>query len=100
MLADMRGLGGRVGQRDGHCESLPSLRLAPELKKQRPLQAEEVEIAAEPWGKRLDHRESRLRSAGLGDGDGAIESNDRRRLEALERPVEEVDLLPIRILRL
>src|SRR5436309_15641196 len=95
MLADVRGLGGRVGERDRAVEGDTRLLVAAELLEQAALEAEEMEIAGERLGQRLDHRERGLRPAQLGDRDGAIERHDRGGGELLERRIKQIDLTPV-----
>src|SRR5579871_4434318 len=70
VLADVGGLRGGVGERDGLVERLARLGGAAELLQQRALGAEVVEIAAERTLQRRDHGERRLRPADLGDRHG------------------------------
>ena len=86
MHADMRGLGRRIGERDGLVEGVAGLRAAAELDQQRALHAEEVEIGRQLGRQRLDHRERGLWASHLGDGDSPVEGNDRRRLHVPRAP--------------
>src|SRR3954468_1208786 len=63
LAADVGGLGGGVGERNGPVEGLPGLRVAAELQQEGPARAEEVEIAAERLRQRLDHRQGLRRAA-------------------------------------
>ena len=53
MLADVRGLGGRIGKRHRLVEGLAGLGAAVELLQQGALDAMEVEVAREPGRERL-----------------------------------------------
>src|SRR5262249_986392 len=94
--ADMRRLGGSIGERDSLVEGGAGFVGAAELHEQRALEAEEMKIAGERLGQRLDQRQRRGRAFDLAGGDGAIERDDRRPLQALPRGVELGDLPPIR----
>src|SRR4029077_8741940 len=48
----------------------------------------------------VDERERRIRSLDLGDGDGAVERDDRARGDRLELVVELQDLPPVRRCRI
>ena len=98
MLANVGGLGRRVGERDGSAERLARIFAAAEAVEQDPAHAVEVEVAAERPGERLDHRERRFWACMLPDRDGAIERNDRRWRLPLEHRIERVDPCPVGVL--
>src|SRR6185312_5709886 len=85
MLADMRRLGRRMGERDGAVEGGARLILATELQIEPALNAEEVEIAGKRLGERRHHGERRLGAGELGHGHGTVERHHRRGLERFER---------------
>ena len=95
----MGGFRRRVRERDGLVEGDASLLCAAELHQQGALHPEEIEISGELRRQRLDHRQRRGRTVDLGHGHGAIERDHRRRLQPLERCVEEIDLRPVGVFR-
>ena len=54
-------------------------------------------VVAQPWvgQQRFDHVQRRLRTASLGHGDGAVQRDDRPGGNALQHPVERLDLGPV-----
>src|SRR5215216_1431062 len=73
---DVRGFRRRMGECDRLVERSARLLGASELHEQRALHAEEMEIAGERRGERLDHRQGGGRPLDLADGDGAVERDD------------------------
>ena len=95
---DVRRFRSRVRKRDGFVEGDARLLVAPELHQQRTLDAVEIEVAGERLRQRLDLLERRRGTAApCRSGHRAIERHDGRRLHALERFVEEIDLRPVRV---
>ena len=98
VLPDVSGLRGGVGERDGPVEGDAGLLRAAELRQEGALHAEEVEIAGEPRLQRLDQGERRRRTLDLGESDRAVERDDGRGREPLQRRIEPLDLRPIGLL--
>src|SRR3569833_3824009 len=78
--ADVSRFGGGVGERDRMVERGTRLVRAVELGEECAFEAEEIKVAAELRGQRLDHRQGVRWPVELGDSDGAIESDDGRGL--------------------
>src|SRR5689334_15730777 len=72
VLADVGRLGGGAGEGDRLLEGGARLGRAAELEEQGAAQAEEVEVAVELGGERLDQRERLGGAAHLGEGDRAV----------------------------
>src|SRR5687768_10364071 len=77
MLTNVCCLCRRVGQRDRLVEGDTRFVGAAQLVQPRTFRAEEVEITLQFVAKRLDHCQSSSRAAQLGNGNGAIERDDR-----------------------
>ena len=96
MLADVRGFGGSISERDGAVESDARFFVPPELQQERAARAEVVKIVREPSAPAA--RSSASAASGpthLGGRDRAVERDHGRRLHEFERCVERIDLRPV-----
>src|SRR5213078_2873596 len=81
MHPNVRGFGGRIGERDGAVERHVGFLAAAELHKERAAYAEVMEIIRKRQGQRFDHFECCLRAAKLGHRDRSVERHHRRWLD-------------------
>ena len=97
-LLQQAALRGILGQLEGATVRDPGLVQQAAAAEQLPASGVVQVVAIQPVGERVERREPRLRAVALGKREPAIQGDDRRRLEAIQRVVERHDLVPRRVL--